>query len=61
MLLIMPPIPLWAVNLHLSPACGTVISDQTELRSAAMLAITLIAIYLVAMAALNIFDFGRVD
>jgi len=29
--------------------------------SAVMLAITLIAIYLVAMAALNVFDFGRVD
>ena len=33
----------------------------TVLWSAVMLAITLIAIYLVAMAALNVFDFGRVD
>jgi hypothetical protein len=27
----------------------------------AMLAITILAVYLVAMAALNILDFGRVD
>ncbi len=33
----------------------------TVLWSTVMLAITLIALYLVAMAALNVFDFGRVD
>ena len=57
----MPPIPLRPMNLRLSHRAGTVISDIVSKVERAMLAITVLAVFLAVMAALNIIDFGRVD
>ena len=57
----MTRIPLRPVNLRLSPAPGIVITDIELIVERAMLAITLLAAFLVVIAALNIVDFGRID
>ena len=54
-------IRLRPVNLRLSPAPGIVITDIELIVERAMLAITLLAAFLVVIAALNIVDFGRID
>lgn len=57
----MASIPLRPVNLRLSHAPRAVITNIIKSRERAMLAITILAVYLIVMAALNIIDFGRVD
>ena len=54
-------IPLCPVNLRLSHAPGAFISDIILKMERAMLAITILAAFLIVITALNLVDFGRID